>query len=510
MIVLAAEDQQAKQDPYVAEPTVRFPEPVAGRSSTPSTLSTLPDYETSQAQLLLQLSNTPPRRRSFPWPQPSLKSNRWRRALLYGLALYVFLTIVVGVPLIVTQLRRPVHRPRPPPWEDTEETTSLLDLARVGLVLAGDSEGYVCNNWTMSEDANLEKYRASLSHSYSPSGSISLSSNASESNFVGTTGALWVDMNPDTSATDIVLTVDVVASSDYLRHMVHVCFGDSGNDRGAAIYVPSHLSSSDSVDVQIHLLYPTSPSLEIKNLVTALPLYTQTFDNLSPSVAFDTLNVYGSRADIWCDSVRARKISVQTSLGSIGGNFNVTQSLKLDTIEAPITGNLTLTQVCGEEPTTVALYTGNSEINANVTLYAEVSNSNDPPPAYMLDVKTFNDTLLLDIAYDPVTPNARLDLHAQNNLAESTVYLDPKFEGTFDVQTKLSSAEVWEGDTTSAESRHGQEQRTFIYDTRSATRRKGWVGWGSRPADKWRPDQGHIDVVSSYSPVYLRSRAGDP
>ena len=68
-----------------------------------------------------------------------------------------------------------------------------------------------------------------------------------------------------------------------------------------ALQVPSHLPSSDSVDVQIYLLYPSSPSFDIKNLVTSLPLYTQAFDGLSPTVVFDTLSVYGSRGDIWCD-----------------------------------------------------------------------------------------------------------------------------------------------------------------------------------------------------------------
>ncbi|KAL1752699.1 hypothetical protein FB107DRAFT_292934 [Schizophyllum commune] len=513
MIILAPEDQpQVKNDPHASRPTVRLPEPAvpAGRSSTPSTL---PDYETSQAQQLLEHHFPSRRRRGWHWPQASLNLKpRSYKALLYGLALYVFLTIVVGVPLIVTQLRRPFPRHHPPPWDDTEETetSSLLDLARIGLVMVGDTGGFICNNWTMSEDPDSDRYRASISHTFSPSGSLSISSNASEANPVGMTGALWVDVNPDTSVSDIVLSVEVVASTDLLRHMVHVCFGDSGNDRGAAIYVPSHLPSSDSVDVQIYLLYPSSPSLDIKNLVTSLPLYTQAFDGLSPTVVFDTLSVYGSRGDIWCDSVQARKIVVQNSLGSIGGNFNVTQLLKLDTIEAPIKGNITLTYVDNDDDSgtsSLAMYTGNSEINANVTLH--YSGSSDPSPEYMMDVKTFNDTLTLDVAYDTSTPNARLDLRAQNNLAQSTIFIDEQFTGTFDLQTKLSSAEVWEGDTTSPDAYRGQDRRTFIYDTRSATRRKGWVGYGVRP-DKWQPDQGHIDLVSSYSPVTLRTRSSDP
>ncbi|KAL1743840.1 hypothetical protein HDZ31DRAFT_39983 [Schizophyllum fasciatum] len=509
MIILAPEDEHQVKTDHAPRPTVRCPEPAvaAGRSSTPSTL---PDYETSQAQQLLDhhLHPTRRRRRGCRWPQASLKPRSYR-ALLYGLALYVFLTIVVGVPLIVTQLRRPYPRHySPPPWEDSEETetSSLLDLARIGLVMVGDTGGFICNNWTMSEDVDSGRYRASVSHTFSPSGSLSISSNASEANFVGMTGALWADVNPDTSVTDIMLTVDVVASSDMLRHMVHVCFGDAGNDRGAAIYVPSHLPAADTVDVQIYLLYPSSPSLDTRNLVTSLPLYTQAFDSLSPTVVFDTLSVYGSRGDIWCDSVQARKIVIQNSLGSIGGNFNATQLLKLDTIEAPIKGNITLTYVDSDDAgtTTLAMYTGNSEVNANVTLYTNAVS--DLPPEYMLDVKTFNDTLSLDVAYDTPTPDARVNVHAQNNLAQSIISMDEQFTGTFDLQTKLSSAEVWEGDTSSPDAYRGSDHRSFIYDTRSATRRKGWVGWGSRP-EKWQPNQGHIDVVSSYSPVYLRSRS---
>ena len=99
MIILAPEDQpQVKNDPHASRPTVRLPEPAvpAGRSSTPSTL---PDYETSQAQQLLEHHFPSRRRRGWHWPQASLNLKpRSYKALLYGLALYVFLTIVVGVP----------------------------------------------------------------------------------------------------------------------------------------------------------------------------------------------------------------------------------------------------------------------------------------------------------------------------------------------------------------------------------------------------------------------------
>lgn len=101
MIILEEADQQAKLDSSVAGPTLRFPDRAVGRSSSP-----LPDYETSQA---LQHNLTTPRK--------SLHSKvdaRFWRATLYALVIYVALSVVIGVPLLVTVRLFPDDSPASP------------------------------------------------------------------------------------------------------------------------------------------------------------------------------------------------------------------------------------------------------------------------------------------------------------------------------------------------------------------------------------------------------------
>lgn len=95
MIISDEDDTQKIKDPPVAIPTVRYPEPAASRP-----FGSLPDYETSQALAFRDINDSqvtlykpPPRRRV-------LDSRFWRAALI-SLVVYIFLTLVIGVPIIV-------------------------------------------------------------------------------------------------------------------------------------------------------------------------------------------------------------------------------------------------------------------------------------------------------------------------------------------------------------------------------------------------------------------------
>lgn len=101
MILPDPEDQQhGKLTPYVAGPTVRLPDRVAGRSSI------LPDYETSQAQhhtVSLPESSSTSSTASFrKYSLHNTVDSRFWRATLYALAIYIALSVTIGVPLIVT------------------------------------------------------------------------------------------------------------------------------------------------------------------------------------------------------------------------------------------------------------------------------------------------------------------------------------------------------------------------------------------------------------------------
>lgn len=102
MILLDPEGQQhGKLTSYVAGPTVRLPDRVAGRSSI-----LLPDYETSQAQHNSPSSpDSSPTSSTVSFRKYSLHNtvdSRFWRATLYALAIYIALSVTIGVPLIVT------------------------------------------------------------------------------------------------------------------------------------------------------------------------------------------------------------------------------------------------------------------------------------------------------------------------------------------------------------------------------------------------------------------------
>lgn len=148
---------------------------------------------------------------------------------------------------------------------------------------------------------------------------------------------------------------------------------------------------------------------------------------------------------------------------------------------------------------------GSSEIAAQVTLLAPSTRSYGPPLGFIGVVKTFNAPLSLNISHDSSTAPVPLDLRVQNNQAESNVYVDSKYSGMFDVQTKLASATLDEGkEDLSADPSGANTARQFLYDQSTSTRTRGWAGWGKRPIH-WDPGRhGRVEVISSLSPVKLQ------
>ncbi|KAK0461283.1 uncharacterized protein EV420DRAFT_1531262 [Desarmillaria tabescens] len=487
MIILEEADQQAKLDSSVAGPTLRFPDRAVGRSSSP-----LPDYETSQAQ-----HNLTPTRKSL----HSRVDARFWRATLYALVIYVVLSVVIGVPLIVTRLSKK-HRGPPGPWpnDDSISPQSLGNNAVLSLETVG------CNTWDTIEDDPLHSlFSASTSHTLLPSGSISIRSNVSIKavDAAGIAGNLTVDINPDSSADVVLLLVSLQSSSLNLRQRTHVCFSDTGSDRGVSLYVPNHLDDAASLSVAITLLFPqTSSAINIDYLATYLPMFTQVFGDFGDNISFSKVSIEGASMGIICDFMQAPKIAVKNALASISGTFNASENLKLDTVGGPIYANITLVQDKDRHhPTFFSLDTGNSEIDASVVLLAP--NRYNEPLNFIGRVQTFNGPLTLDVSHDSSTPPVPLDLHVQNTQAESNVTLDSKYIGLFDVQTKLANVAVKESRIDSSWDPAGENRsRMCEYDQTSSNRVRGWIGWGQRPTN-WKPRDGRVQVVSSLSPVHL-------
>lgn len=149
-----------------------------------------------------------------------------------------------------------------------------------------------------------------------------------------------------------------------------------------------------------------------------------------------------------------------------------------------------------------------SEIDARVTLLAPDSwytAKSAHPRAFVADVKTFNGPLKLKIANSISTPPVPLQLSVQNNLANTSVTLDPCYEGTFSAQTKLSQVMVRERyvGPWSDPLRQSRQRNSFYYQNES-TRVRGWIGWGKQPIYGDGIVQGQVKIISSLSPVMLQ------
>ncbi|KAJ7595031.1 hypothetical protein C8J56DRAFT_822177 [Mycena floridula] len=499
MIILEDDEQPIlRKKDNVASPTLRIPDQatVSGRPT-----SVLPDYETSQAQ---HISPTPSSSTSS---LPPLKFrrrvvSRFWRAVGIALAIYVALSLAIGVPFIV-KLLKAKHKLLSPPPSGAWDGQTLM-LVNSGLLPMDASTR--CDDWDSMTDGPL--YTSTATHSFDKSGSLLIRSNVTSPDTTGITGNLSVSYNTDPSASSIIFSVSFHSSTVDLRTRSHACFSTDGSDRGLTVYLPDNVPSTDRLDVSINVLFPQAAKPYVmQDFATILPLFSHNIGTLDKTI-FQAVTIQGGGADIICESLQATMTSVRGWSASLKGTFNVTKSLKLDNIEGPILANIILgREDSGDDddddddcpPTIFDLGTGNDLLDANVTLLA-------PGPKvhhFVGDVSNFGAPISLNVVHDRSTPASPTQLRVYNNQAETNVTMDHKYFGAFDVQTKLSAMTVKHSEDPSADPTGQKRIRTLKVDPSSPIRTRGWIGWGARPMI-WDPSQGMVTVVSSLSPVLLR------
>ncbi|KZT26704.1 hypothetical protein NEOLEDRAFT_1240771 [Neolentinus lepideus HHB14362 ss-1] len=504
MILLDEEDQQQRKlrPSSVAGPTSRIQEDsVPGRDP-------LPDYETSQAlqeNEIVTVKTRKKRRKCWCCVFDFKSDARFWRATLYALMIYILITIAVGVPLVVLRVRE--QREKKPfglPWGD-DSASELLALP------ISDGQVVDCNTWQSNGDGQ----QARLEYKFPVSSSIVMKSNVTQDMDAPRTvrGNLLVDLNSDHSEDETLVFVNLNYSSDRLLDATNVCHIKGLGSDGVSISIPGNLTGSDSLYFNMTVLLPSSSnstdSINIDQLVTFLPSFSQQLGSLYPAVRFTKTTIEGPMSAITVGSLQADAVVMKTSLAPIVGTFNASDSLILDTMAAPINANITLTnpRKCGR-PTILDISTGNSGLTANITLStpAPPTTTSNLPPQFLSEVTTFSGNLNLSIVHDSTTPPTHMHLRCQNNLGLSSVTLDEKFEGTFSVQTKFDEALLLGYDAARiADPLDPSRQRTFQLDYNTTSRMDGWVGWGARPNVKWsrRTGQGRVEVITSLSPVSL-------
>jgi len=234
----------------------------------------------------------------------------------------------------------------------------------------------------------------------------------------------------------------------------------------------------------------------ISSFTTSLPMFSQDFDDLRQFLSFGQFNLQGSHCPINCKSLQAPQISVTNTLADIRGSFNVTDSLFLDSIKGPIITDITLSPRPDlTQPTMLNLVTGNSTINASITLNALVNTSiSSSLPTFAAQIQNFDGPLQLDVAYGHASLPSPFQLKIQNYGAPSIISMDSIFQGFFNAQTKLSEVLV-----SAAVDSQKNPSRTFEYDILSSNIAVGSVGRGGRPT----VHSSSVDIASALGLINL-------
>ncbi|KAF8070639.1 hypothetical protein FPV67DRAFT_1561395 [Lyophyllum atratum] len=489
MIILDEQDQQWSkqlQGPLSDGLTLRLPEKAAVRSDSP-----LPDYETSEARQKLITKE-----KLFKGVDPRL----WR-AILYALAIYLLLSLVIGLPIVL--VKRHQHDMvdiGPPEWDNDPNLGASMSFSSSDTWILGDSAK--CE-WDEVGVHFPSPFTARVEHALNYSGSIYIRSNistvASNSSFLD--GHLTVDINPDTAASKLIFKVDVSASTEDLLHETTACF------------VSRQLRNLDFIKVDIRVLIPRKgPSKPLNNFVTYLPWFSQNFGDLRSRLIVKNLVIEGAGYDVVAESVNASKISVKNSYASIIGAFHATTTLSLDSIKGNIDTNITLERLrTAVSPVSLALDTGDgsyplSAIDARITLLGSLPTfSPFPPCAFVADVKTFNGPLRLQAMHANATFHLPLQLTVQNTDGKTDVFLDKDYEGTYSVQSKLGNVYVQKPNLPSSMDPRGKGRaRTYQSGQQTSHQITGWVGWGKPPIYGSSVAQGQVKIRTSLSPIMLQ------
>ncbi|KAJ3513317.1 hypothetical protein NLJ89_g3017 [Agrocybe chaxingu] len=313
--------------------TLRHPQAVHARSST----STLPDYDTSEAQHRKVVTRSA-------LSLGKLSPRVWK--IVIGVLLgYTVLSLAIGLPIVLLKGRDRDDSfslaPTSSLWVSEDVVLpGPLQLATTGIPTI--TNNMTCNIWDTHPDIeNTQFARFKLP----PQGLITIRSNVTYEKVAADNinGTLWVYMNQDKKEKDIIFNVSMKSSSNNVRLQTNVCFSEQGSSRGLTIYVPDTLGIGDLLTFNILVLLPQRKA-SIDQFLVYLPLLEHRIGYVQKQIEVTQFTLEGAARPMSCEFLQACQVTFKNIMGSISGSFNVSNSLTLDTIKAPIHSNVTLTQ----------------------------------------------------------------------------------------------------------------------------------------------------------------------
>jgi len=215
--------------------------------------------------------------------------------------------------------------------------------------------------------------------------------------------------------------------------------------------------------------------LALKTFAAGFPTFKHHVGELD--VTFETLGLVGA---VEAKSLSAVNLGVVTPFGSIKGNFSASKKLELISTRGSVDVNVALYSAHSDvlsPATKFVAVAGNSSLHANVSLLTPET-TGFFPPSYFVSATSTGGPAALHFKTQPVNTSLTTDVFSKGSPA--FVYLDPAYEGEFEVTSLFGKPELVVKDETKDPS--GEDRKRVV------ELKKSWTSWTIRGDVAWAKD----------------------
>ncbi|KAF9228478.1 hypothetical protein BS17DRAFT_773810 [Gyrodon lividus] len=357
------------------------------------------------------------------------------------------------------------------------DTSRLWADGEVGYPAPSDGEAHQCigsTNWTTYSD----QPSWSREHPYGAETAFTLPVNADTLYLLGRgayqQGVVEIDQSAEATGT-VDVRVRVAYYHDEALDRATVCRVErTQNEHGVGIFTPAReprYKFRDQLRFEVTLTLPagSNGALQVKNLETNAPNYSQSVGDLWESALFDKISLLSSNGHLHVKSVTSGIGQFSSSNGGIDGHFNAGSSLGLTTSNGAITSTVTLLYRDGANASKLAIHTTNGKIESEVALTSESVTGGE----FEVATQSTNGGIGLTFTDSPV--DSVLKCRAETTIGSVLVELDSAYEGSYSLQNTLGPQTVEQRPGVEDPAGKGRHRAVSVNKTRG--RVSGSVNW---------------------------------
>jgi hypothetical protein len=233
------------------------------------------------------------------------------------------------------------------------------------------------------------------------------------------------------SSSEVAVDVEVQYTSLEARSQATVCSleKDEGG-RGIGIYTPNipWAPNRDRLRfiVTVHIPLEAKDTLNIKSLVTTLPLFSHIIKT-EGRVQFEKIALVGTNGAIFSTGLVAKQAELATTNSGISGKYVTDESLSLHTTNGAINAEVELRNDGSGRQTDLRLQSTNGPIKTPISLVSTAKGG--AGGVFTVNAATTNGRLDLSFPKQPLDSKLQLQGHSTNSGA--LVSLNPAYEGAF-------------------------------------------------------------------------------